>query len=246
MHVKQTKSKHGKSNKFRILALKMSRLLIIGDSNIYRNMTASVLSKKLNRPSNILHATRQQTLEVAVQSVTPECEVLIVSALANLLCDEFGQQAPDEAQLSSSVTKYVDLISTAPAVRTLLLPPFFRLEPTWFGPNLPKMRLFMAKSSLRYKHVTVMPEFNVSQLDLLKDGVHLGSDTGAKLLSYIVSCVLDLQEVPTTVATANPAHTDDQSAPESISDVMKLLRKEVLPLLSDVPSNKKKVNFYKH
>lgn len=217
----------------------MSRLLIIGDSNIYRNVNPSVLAKKVNRPASVLHATRQQTLEVAVKSVTAECELLFVSALSNILCDEYGQEVPDDRKLSTSIQSYVDLIATAPSASTLLLAPFLRSEPTWFASRVPKMRTLLVKHASKHKHVTVLPEFKVIQLDLLKDGVHLGADSGSKLLAFVASCILDLQNMEPQ-QSEQPV-SEEQEGPETISDVMKLLRKEVLPLLGDVPANKTKV-----
>lgn len=221
----------------------MSRLIIIGDSNIYRNITAINLTKRVNRPSNILHATRLSTLEVAIKAVTPECELLVVSALSNILCDEYGQVAPSEEQLTAFMDKHVDFVSSAPSVSTLILPPFHRQEPTWFGPLVPKLRLLLVKSALRHKHVTILPEFKVMQLDLIKDGVHLGSDTGARLFNFLVSCILDLQN-PEQSTSSQARTTSNEAAPESISDVMQLIRNEVLPLLGDVPTNKDKVPSY--
>lgn len=213
----------------------MSKLILVGDSNLYRNIDAARLSKKLNRPSLILHATRQQTLEVGINSVTSDCEVLVVSALANLLCDEYGQQSPDNQQLISSVTKYVDQVSKAPSVSTLLVPPFYRHEPKWFGEFVPRLRLLLVESAANYKHVTVLPTFKVCALDLLKDGVHLGSDSGKRFFDYVASCILD---IPSPDAQTDPP----AAAPETISDVMKLIRNEVLPALKDGTVANTKVN----
>lgn len=219
----------------------MSKLILLGDSNLYRNVDSSRLTKKLNRPSLILHATRQQTLEAGIGSITAECEILVVSALANILCDEFGQQSPDNQQLIDSVSRYVNLVSKAPSVSTLLVPPFYRHEPRWFGEFVPRLRLLLIETSAKHKHLTVLPAFKVSQIDLLKDGVHLGSDTGVKFLEYLASCIQDVM-TPSEPAAATP--DQGPQPPDTISDVMKLIRSEVLPALKDGTVASAKVYFY--
>lgn len=218
----------------------MSRLILVGDSNLYRNITVTKLSKKINQPSLILHATRQQTLEVSLASVTPECEILLVSSLSNILCDEFGQQPPDDQKLIASVTKHLDLVASAPSASTLIVPPFYRHEPKWFGELIPKLRLLLLDASSVHKHVTILPTFQVNQLDLLKDGVHLGSDTGIKFFDYIASCLLDVTSLsgPADRSSERPAN------PETIEDVTKLIRTEVLPLLADSSLTKQKVTLF--
>lgn len=216
----------------------MSRLILVGDSNLYRNITVSKLSKKINQSPLILHATRQQTLEVSLASVTPECEILLVSSLANILCDEFGQDPPSDKSLIASVTKFVDLVSSAPSAITLVAPPIFRSVPKWFGEYTPKLRLALVDAAAKYKHVTILPSFTVCQIDLLQDGVHLGTDTGAKFLDYVASCIQDVSSIQ--------SHSEKEKTPppitETIEDVTKLIRTEVLPLLADSSKTTQKVS----
>lgn len=55
----------------------MSRLILLGDTNLYRNITAHRISNRANMPTILTQATRRQTYELALKSIDESWEMLV-------------------------------------------------------------------------------------------------------------------------------------------------------------------------
>lgn len=225
----------------------MSRIILIGDSNVYRNISADKLARRLNRSITVHKATKQQTLEVGLRALNVEHQLLLVSALPNIICDEFGFEVPTEAQLINSITGYVDLIASSTTSTTLLVPPIFRSTPPWFGSQLPVMQKHLMELSKRYTHLYFLPEFKITGVDLIADGVHLNTAAGEALFNYVVNCIQD--SITSSTTPNDPAKTlatsstlsAQSTGKETIGDVLSYLKNNVTPQLEDISGIKTKV-----
>lgn len=66
----------------------MFRITLLGDSNLYRFVTADRLSRNINHPVCLINTARRTTLELGLQEVAKDDSSLVVlSALANLIHD---------------------------------------------------------------------------------------------------------------------------------------------------------------
>lgn len=212
----------------------MSRLILLGDSNIYRNITADRISKRVNMSTSIIQATRQQSFELGLKSVGEPCEILIVSTLPNLACDAFGMSAPKEEEVKTLIHNYATQISGIKVKTIALVPPLFRIVPKWYGEVYQFMLRQMKMEVEAHENLQLLPEFTVSGVNLLADGVHLNVSMGQKFYDYLVNCILDLQKPPSTQeATAKPT--------ETVAEILSILKEQVLPELKENTTTKAKL-----
>lgn len=219
----------------------MSRLTLIGDSNVYRNVTVQKLAQRLGRPVTLHKATRKQTFELSLSRLSESDDVVIVSALSNLLCDAFLSKEPTDQELEQEVTSHLRALSSVPFPRhILLIPPFFRDTPDWFGGKLPlTLRKLTAAKDID-KRILVLPEFKVSGNDLIDDGVHLEPQSGIRFYDYLVNCAMDIFDQPST-SSSTPTQAP---VPEAGSDVIAFLKDNVLPKLDILPGVQSKVIYF--
>lgn len=209
----------------------MNRISIIGDSNVYRNINPQRISKRLGKTVSITQATKRASLEIALKETGQEVDTLLVSALPNIICDAFTV-APSEPNLIIEIETYLNLLATNSTVsRILLVPPFFRSIPPWFGEQLPLMLRQLSALSKQNEKFTVLPEFKVSGVDLIQDGVHLSKESGNRFYEYLASTLLDLLQ-----------STESPSDSVTSADVMALIKSSVLPKLDILPTVQTKVS----
>lgn len=202
---------------------KMHRVLFIGDSNLYRNATEDVLKARIGRDVTVLKATKQLTFSVCLNDVSRmEGEVVLVSALPNLVCDAASESNLSDLAtvVTESTSRYVSDIAkqTTKFKTVLMVPPLFRTTPAWFQDQLRTMTAILTALIQTYPNMQMLPEFKVQVTDLLSDGVHLHSEAGTRFVDYLVNCVKDV------IGAATPALTEP-----TIADVMKLLNETLVP-----------------
>lgn len=209
----------------------MVHVTLIGDSNVYRNITAKAFSTKIGHPVTILQATRLQSLEISMKEVKNDTDFLVVSALSNLLCESFGANKPTDHQLKTEIEAYLNLLSTAQSRRILLVPPFLRTSPAWFGELLGEMLRNLTAMTKDNPVMLLLPEFVVKTDQLISDGVHLSPATGALFLDYLANCTIDASKA----TTASPPQLSDST------EIISILKGSVLPKLDELTTTQKKV-----
>lgn len=217
----------------------MNRLTIIGDSNIYRNVSAQRLAERVGKSVTIHKAARRQTFDLGLERLEKDDDVVMVSALSNLLCDTFGTKQPTEEQLSDEVKRHIEQLATSTYPKLILIvPPFYRRTPTWFTEIIQTTLRQLSIAIKKDSRFTILPEFKVKDSDLLDDGVHLDSTSGQLFYEYIVSCTLDVFPLASkSTATTPPTPSADATSAE----VLNLLKTSVLPKLDELTNTQSKV-----
>lgn len=232
----------------------MSRILLIGDSNVYRNVTVDRFSSKVNNSSiTIINATKQQTFDLGLKEFYKgEHDVLLVSALANLLSDSANTVSPVDIKSTVSATtlSYLKSIqgSTRSDQRVLLVPLFLRSSPTWFKDHIQSVNSQLSELTQIIPNICLLPEFKVKVTDLLSDGVHLQPEAGMRFFDYLVSCCLDVQTFEDNISRSQPTdsgriinHLFDKNKEPTIADVLDVLTTSVIPRLDENTSTKSKI-----
>lgn len=217
----------------------MGRLIFLGVSNVYRNVTPDRLAKRVGHSVSLINATKRQTFEIGIKEVAKHPgETLIVSCLANLLCDEAAIVSPIDLvpKLQSTLDQCVGLLmkSLQNSGRILLVPLFIRTTPSWFPDHIQMLNTRLETLVKSDPKFVLLPEFKIKVSDLLSDGVHLSPDVGVKFNDYVVSCYLDLLPPALEISHSQPSGSGDStshvlpaiftsSAEPTISDVMDLL-----------------------
>lgn len=222
----------------------MNHVLVIGDSNVYRNCTMDRLSRRLNCSVKLMEAPRLHSLEVALKEVKRvSYNFVLISCLPNLLCDFVNDIDPStknfDQKLKECITDYVHLIqSNCDSKQSVLYVPALYLSlPVWF----PEFFVFINR--VLKDHVTVypcskvLPLFRVDDLSLMPDGEHLDLTTGAKFFDYLVSCLLDmvpiLPEASSVSFSAPSATVTTATASVSSLSVTSISASASTPLPSD-------------
>lgn len=116
----------------------MLRATMLVDSNVYRHTTADRMSSKSGCPLTMINVTKMATLEIGLETARKdESGLVLLSVFSNLISD--AGKLVKEAELESCVTNTIrDLVVllTSKLVskkRVLVLVPFYRDEPKWFG-----------------------------------------------------------------------------------------------------------------
>lgn len=229
----------------------MDRLVIIGDSNVYRNVTAERLKRRIGRDVVIVRATKAQSLELGLKEVSKmSCSTLIVSALPNLISDSAAQVSPADlpAVVAETTTRYLSGIAeyTKNVRRVLLVPPLIRTTPAWFVDHLKSINTLLQAHVRTYKNMQLLPEFKVQVTDLLSDGVHLHAESGSRYFDYFVNCCLDLLEIADTDELEMDISQPDSgaltsSALPTTQDIMNLLNTTVVPRLDEISGLRNKI-----
>lgn len=217
----------------------MSRLIIAGDSNVYRNLSASRAAEKTSCRTAIHKITRKQTFELLIKELRPEPGTMLVSVISNIICDLLGPNPPTDDSLNAAVVRFVDLmipIQKLP-LRVLIVPPIPRKVPSWFNERIPKMTTFLEQSLQGISSFCLAPPFAPDALVLLDDGVHLDEYTGARFAEYLISLIQDFNQIAETAAP-QPKPSDKEA---TSSDVMALIKESVLPRLDTLPLVQTKV-----
>lgn len=228
----------------------MQRLVLIGDSNIVRNVTPDRLAKRISAHVTLFKATKSQTFEAGLLEANKNGgDVLIVSALANILCDASAEVTLTELPrvITEVTTTYVSLVSknsTAFKI-VLLIPPLSRTTPAWFSDGLKNVNPLLSALSKSMPNLRLLPEFKVQVTDLLSDGVHLHQEAGQRFFEYISSCYLDTVQSlvvndPVASAPIGNSMVTGASSP-TIEDIWKLLQTSVVPQLSGLSTIEKKI-----
>lgn len=225
---------------------KMSRLLMLADSNIYRNVTVDALKKHIDADVQIYKTTRLNSFELGLKEVS-NCDILLVAALPNLICDAAATVNLTDlnATVTETTTTYINQIArnSVNAKRVLIVPPLSRSTPPWYNDHHRNVCTIVSDLSRTYSNMQVLPEFKVAVTDLLSDGVHLHPEAGRRYFDYFVSCLKDV-----SVLDSGSSH-DDDTGPKipdveepTLKDVWELLRSTVRPRLEDVTTLGKKLS----
>lgn len=239
-----SKEKNFNSNPFlSLFALDMEKICILGDSNIYRNMNVEKIRRRLNSSCSILEAARLHTFELHLSQLQKSpCEILLVSALSNIVQDAGTGMDPIGEEFSKklvdSVKNYVISIThhLPSAVRVLFVPPLYRSSPIWFQDYFSLINSTLETEARSKSTYTLLPSFRVDSSDLLPDGVHLTVNAGVRFYEYVVSCILDV--LPATVSltqtgtSAVSAGDPDEHA--TSGDVMRFLKQSVVPRFAEI------------
>lgn len=228
----------------------MNKLLLIGDSNIYRNVSPERLATKIGCQVTLLQATRATSLEIGLREISKTTyDVVVVSALANILSDAGLGTTPDrlESILEETTVAYVrSIYEKAGTVKDLLLlSPLPRNNPLWFNNHLAGIRSVLLRETNSLANVTVLPEFPLSEVSLLPDDVHLTNDSGSRYYEYLSSCLLDIQVKPTTsqpVVIGQLESMLHSSTQPTNSDILDVLTRTVVPQLQEISGVREKVN----
>lgn len=221
----------------------MNRLTIIGDSNVYRNVTVQKLAQRLGKAVTLHKATRKQTFELSLSRLSESDEILVVSALSNLLCDAFVSKEPTDPELEAEVTSHLKALSSVPFPKhILIIPPFFREVPTWFGGKIPLTLRKLAAAPTIDKRIIILPEFKVNGTDLIDDGVHLEPQSGVRFYDYLVNCAMDIFDQPSSSST--DLSSPSTVVPEAGGDVISFLKTHVLPKIDVLPGVQTKVMIF--
>lgn len=221
----------------------MSRLVLVSDSNVYRNVNANVFSSRIHSSVLIVNAARQHTLELGLIEVTKlKYDFLIVSALSNIICDAVGVPKDDDspttkALIGKTVSNHFCLViqHASPSSKILFVPPFFRTVPLWYSHYLNSINKFVHDEALKHKNVVLLPEFKVCSLDVSSDSVHLTPKAAEHFVDYLCSCILDFQPALETVTVSHSSEfTSPPSVGSSSDDVLNYLWSWVTPRLDDL------------
>lgn len=231
----------------------MSKILLIGDSNVYRNVTPDRLASKVGQVVSLIQATRQVSLDIGLKEATKHYyETVIISAVANLICDASVGVSPEElaSTIDQTISSYVSgiAVKTSKVPNVLLLCPLLRSSPPWFAGYRDRYRQNMTELIKPYSNMTLLPDFPVNMdVDLVTDGVHLTPEAGARFFDFLVECLLDVRCVTTT--SGEPATNEAQKlaamirgeSSSSSGDVLDFLRSTIVPKLDDISGMKTKI-----
>lgn len=221
----------------------MSKLIIIGDSNVYRHVRSGVFSAKVKMPVTLLQCTREQTLTSALDVVQREQpSMVLLSILSNFVSDVCGTDFPES--YDDMLERVLSLLTCLSDVRLLLVPPLLRYKPDWYRDQFSALVLGLQEKVKSYSQVLLLPEFKLNEHDLESDQVHLSQQTGARFFEYLASAVLDVApelSIICEVKASSPATTPAPSV-YSTDDVMRLLQDKVLPSIASGSRAEEKVD----
>lgn len=232
----------------------MSRILLIGDSNVYRNVNSEVLATKTSRPVTLIQATRSTSLDIGLREVTKnQFDVVLILALANILSDA-GVNVANEKLPSTLEQATIGCIKTigekaSKAKDVLLLPPFARTSPKWYMDHLLLVKSVLLREVEKHANMTVLPDFPMTLEDLLGDEVHLSPSAGTRLFDHITACILDVQGVSTSSTTGQPIINQLESmlrtsSQPTNSDILDVLTKTVVPQLQEISGVRDKASAF--
>lgn len=223
----------------------MQRIAIIGDSNVYRNTTSERLSNSLKFPVTLIKSTQMMTLEIGVREAATH-DLVLVSALGNIISDAGRGVEVDKIPdcITATVKSYVKaLVGPLSKTKILLLQPTFRADPHWFGTHLPLLKSTLCIETSQYSNITMLPDFSITGVDLLSDGVHYLPEKGVCFVMHLISCLQDVvnMSVPSSLQPSTSSMIFAPSKSSTIEDVMILLHTSVLPRLDDLSGLKNQV-----
>lgn len=236
-----------------ILMSTMSRLFILGDSNVYRNCPQERLSGKIGRPVTLLNTTRLHTLELGLKEpAKSESDTLFVCVLANILRDHtIGKDVKDLKEvINCTIADVLKLVSESCSSfsRVLINTPLLRYEPSWYLDYYVYIQECLRDQVELYPKFALLPLFRITKDDLEVDGIHLNVLAGGKYFNHIVSCILDLSSgddselflSPSPEVPASSSIFSSNREPTS-ADVLAFLQSNVVPKLVELNGVKDKV-----
>lgn len=166
---------------------------LYGSSNVYRHYKSS-LEKGLfgAQPLKLVQCTKKTVLDAHVSSL-PSLDLMVTSVLGNFIVDAC-EGVPDAEVphfANQQITAHVEAIQAAsltfPEANFIVVPPFYRSVPSWFGPHLPGMLTHLTAEIARTQsaHIACIQPFVVLPSMLEQDGIHLTVAAGDQFLRYI-------------------------------------------------------------
>ena len=191
--------------------MSISRLFtIIGDANVRRNMTGlNVASRETMKKAQVLACDNLAGLDQALADVRAESEVLIVSAITDMLlaADDTGTIASSiESVLNSFKSKLISLCINRKNVMVAVAPPLYRNSPSWYQKYTPQIAgLFSAVLSNNVPaNFHLLPSF-CSQ-ELLPDGAYLTPVSGLHFVLHLFDQTDALTQISSSSQEAQLYH----------------------------------------
>lgn len=232
----------------------MSKLFVLGDSNVYHNILAERLSSKVGMPVTLLNTTCLHTLELGLKEASGSgCDLLLVSCLENIIHDSSIGKAEELLKdcILSTIADYVKLISLGSSVfsKILVMSPILRKDPKWFPDYLSMIREALSIHVEMYPCIHLLPNFHVIDDDLEPGYVHLNTSAGAHYFEHISSCISDVISLDSTEVFHSPLDTVravsrvsiDLDHEPSNSDLLAYLKSNIVSCLNDHSGIKDKV-----
>jgi len=173
---------------------------LYGSSNVYRHYNRALEAGRFaDHALQLVSCTRKAVFDAHLASL-PSAGLVVASVLENFITDVCAGVAADEVQLfahqqiTAHVESLLDLVTRFDAVTVIIVPPFFRSVPDWFGSYLPDFISFLTAEVGRVNSirlVTCSPFIAFPAL-LEADGVHLTSAGGDRFMSYLQSALTSL------------------------------------------------------
>lgn len=229
----------------------MSKLLFIGDSNVFQNVRPAILSEKIGLPVTVIQCTKEFGFTTQIPLMqTDRPRYIVLSVLSNFFCD-LGEEIFEEG-VEALLQRFTTVINYLNDSTVLVLPPILRYSPTWYRDRYPAMLLGLQEAIAGTgPHVLLAPEFRVVEGDLESDGVHMTRPTGTRFLDHIVSVIHDVlksnpltpgvlmkSSVETTASSAIvpaiPSTSTGVASPQTTpsattDDIMRYLTNSVMP-----------------
>lgn len=193
---------------------------LYGSSNVYRNFKRACEAGRFSgRDLQLVSCTKKTVLDAHLTALT-SASLVVTSVLENFITDVCIGVADDEVQLFAhqQITAHVetlsDLTSRFPDVAIIIVPPFFRSTPPWFGSYLPDFLGFLTSEVARIssRRMTICAPFIVYPSLLEADGVHLTPSGGDLLMMHLETALNSLILDP---ASTSDAEMEDHSASAS-------------------------------
>ncbi len=188
--------------------------LLFGSSNVYRHFKRGVHNGLFLAPSlQLVKCTKKAVFDAHVVSMT-SLDLLVSSVLANFIVDACEGVPDNEAalfanqQVTAHVQSLLELSVRFPSANFIIVPPFYRSTPAWFGSHLPGVlsHLTSEVTKLSSSRIAVISPFVVVPSLLEADGIHLHAAGGDQLLRHIDAQIRGLL-VP--VVQAGPSSSSD-------------------------------------
>jgi hypothetical protein len=167
--------------------------LLYGSSNVYRHYKSGLEQGLFGtHPLQLVQCTKKTMFDAHVSSLT-SLDLMVTSVLENFIVDACDGVPDTEVPhfANQQITAHIESIVAAslafPLANFIVVPPFYRSAPGWFGPHLPGMLTHLTAEVTRVQsaHLACVTPFIVLPTMLDKDGVHLTVPAGDQFLRHL-------------------------------------------------------------
>jgi hypothetical protein len=200
--------------------------VLYGSSNVYRNYKRAIEAGKFaGRDLQLVSCTKKTVFDAHLAAL-PSAVLVVSSVLENFITDVCAGVSEDEVQLFAhqQITAHVEslngLVARCETVNVIIVPPFFRSVPSWFGSYLPDFVAFLTSEVGRINSnrlVTCSP-FIAHPALLEPDGVHLNAAGGDRFMAY-----LDLALIGMLQESGTAMDVEDAPASSQLSQILNVV-----------------------